>query len=102
VKRHLEAYAGAGNVTLTDLTDRLCKIDIQGPMSARILTCRLQAPGTILKDPRYFKFRGHFDEKPLAAGTVRLTDGTPILLARTGYTEEFGFEISSFWTPPAT
>jgi aminomethyltransferase len=93
VKRHLEAYAGAGNVTLTDLTDRLGKIDIQGPMSARILTHLLQASETILKDLRYFKFRGHFDEKPLAAGTVRLTDGIPILLARTGYTGEFGFEI---------
>jgi aminomethyltransferase len=93
VKRHLEAHAGGGNVTLTDLTDRLGKLDIQGPVSARILTCLLQTPGTFLKDLGYFKFRGHFDEKPLAAGAVRLTDGTPILLSRTGYTGEFGFEI---------
>ena len=27
------------------------------------------------------------------ADAVRLSDGTPILLSRTGYTGEFGFEI---------
>ena len=46
-----------------------------------------------LKKIPYFSFKGHFNATSPLADTVRLTDGTPILLSRTGYTGEFGFEI---------
>ena len=90
---HLAAQAGDGNVKLTNLSDRLGKMDIQGPRSARVLEKILEDPETALSDLGYFTFRGHFEEGSLAAGSVRLQDGTPILLSRTGYTGEFGFEI---------
>jgi len=90
---HLTAQAVNGKVTLTNLSDQLGKMDIQGPMSARILEKILEDPETALSDLGYFRFRGHFEERSLAAGNVRLRDGTPILLSRTGYTGEFGFEI---------
>ncbi len=41
----------------------------------------------------YFSFKGHFDGRSPLADAVRLNDGTPLLLSRTGYTGEFGFEI---------
>jgi aminomethyltransferase len=41
----------------------------------------------------YFSFKGYFDPASPLADAVRLTDDTPILLSRTGYTGEFGFEI---------
>ena len=90
---HLEAHVGAGDVTLTDLTDRLGKMDIQGPDSARILKKILEDPESALTGLGYFSFRGNFEDKHLDSGRVRLKDGTPILLSRTGYTGEFGFEI---------
>ena len=68
------------------------KIDLQGPMSARILLKVLQEPEQVLGDLAYFSFTGHFDpESELAQ--VRLCNGTRIMLSRTGYTGEFGFEI---------
>jgi aminomethyltransferase len=41
----------------------------------------------------YLPFKGHYQSSFSSADTVQLTDGTPILLSRTGYTGEFGFEI---------
>ena len=41
----------------------------------------------------YFSFKGYFDNASPLADAARLTDGTPIMLSRTGYTGEFGFEI---------
>jgi aminomethyltransferase len=68
-------------------------MDIQGPLSARVLDRVLAAPEEVFEKMSYFSFKGHFDaSSPLADG-VRLTDGTPILLSRTGYTGEFGFEV---------
>jgi aminomethyltransferase len=45
----------------------------------------------------YFSFKGNFNENEFGASDVRLLDNTPILLSRSGYTGEFGFEI--FLTP---
>ncbi len=93
VAGHFKAQAGTREVTIDDLTDKLGKIDVQGPLAAKILSKVLAAPESVFEKMVYFSFKGHFDPASPLAGGVRLTDGTPILLSRTGYTGEFGFEI---------
>ncbi len=93
VAAHLAAQAGSRDVRVVDLTDRLGKIDIQGPASVRIMQRVLQAPETVYDGLTYFSFKGHFDPASPFAGQARLLDGTPLLLSRSGYTGEVGFEI---------
>ncbi len=93
VARHLTANKGDRRIAVTDLTDKVGKIDVQGPLAAKILAKVLADPESVFKKKPYFSFKGHFDAASPLADTVRLTDGTPILLSRTGYTGEFGFEI---------
>ncbi|MGD9136670.1 MAG: hypothetical protein PVH42_07905 [Desulfobacterales bacterium] len=45
------------------------------------------------KDMPYFTFEENYQSNSSSAADVRLTDGTQILLSRTGYTGEFGYEI---------
>jgi aminomethyltransferase len=87
---HLITNSGNRNVHISDMTDMLGKMDIQGMMSAKILSQILVDPENVFDKMPYFSFKGHFDP---AVKSVRLKDGTPILLSRTGYTGEFGFEI---------
>jgi aminomethyltransferase len=89
---HLKTHAQGSNVRITDLTGNVGKMDLQGPMSAKVLIKVLQYPEKVLDDMSYFSFKGHFDAQSGTADTI-LADGTPILLSRTGYTGEFGFEI---------
>ncbi len=96
IASHLQKQADTDNsvVTITDRTDRLGKIDIQGPASARIMAGILADPGKIFDALPYFSFKGGFDiDFPPTRGKVELTDGTPLLLSRTGYTGELGFEL---------
>jgi aminomethyltransferase len=93
VARHFSANKGDRRIAVTDLTDKAGKIDVQGPLAAKILAKVLADPDRVFKKIPYFSFKGHFDATSPLADTVRLTDGTPILLSRTGYTGEFGFEI---------
>jgi aminomethyltransferase len=93
VAEHFKAQAGDRGVTISNLTDKLGKIDVQGPMAAKILSKVLDAPESAFEKMFYFSFKGHFDPTSPMADVVRLFDGTPILLSRTGYTGEFGFEI---------
>jgi aminomethyltransferase len=93
IARHLEDHRAGGNVAIRDLTDRVAKMDIQGPLAAKILSQLIQSPKTVFQGFPYFSFKGHYDSAAPQAGAVRLTDGTPLLLSRTGYTGEFGFEI---------
>lgn len=93
VAAHLAAHAGETDVRIRDLTDRLGKMDVQGPLAARVMEKILQSPDSVFDRMPYFSFKGHFDPEAPEAGAVRLVDGTPILLSRTGYTGEFGFEI---------
>ncbi len=88
---HLKKYQENLDVTITDLTDDLGKIDIQGPSSATILAEILEQPDQAFTKFVYFSFKGWFETD--ATESVMLKDGTPILLSRTGYTGEFGFEI---------
>jgi aminomethyltransferase len=90
---HLQHNLGGLDATITDFSDRLGKMDIQGPAAAKILSQVLADPQAVFAGMPYFSFKGHFDPASHLADAARLDDGTPILLSRTGYTGEFGFEI---------
>ncbi|MCX6551739.1 MAG: aminomethyl transferase family protein, partial [Acidobacteria bacterium] len=53
----------------------------------------LKTPEKVFEKLTYFSFKGHFDPTASSAGDVQLLDGTPLLLSRSGYTGEVGFEI---------
>jgi len=93
IAAHLSAHSNRWNVQITDLTDQLGKMDIQGPVSAKILGKLVADPENVFVHLPYFSFKGHFDETSPLSSQVRLKDGTAIVLSRTGYTGEFGFEI---------
>ncbi len=90
VAAHLLALGGEMDVAVSDLTGKLCKMDLQGPASLRILA-KVLAPGRKLAAALpYFAFVGHYDH--LQEG-VRTLGGHGVMLSRTGYTGEFGFEL---------
>lgn len=93
VADHFKAQSGEREVIVSDLTDKLGKIDVQGPMAAKILSKVMAKPESAFEKMFYFSFKGDFDPASPLADSVRLSDDTPILLSRTGYTGEFGFEI---------
>jgi aminomethyltransferase len=90
---HLKALAGPLDAEVTDLTDQLGKIDIQGPLAARILQGVIKKSEEVFREMPYFSFKGHFDASSPLSETVRLVNDAPLLLSRTGYTGEFGFEL---------
>lgn len=66
-----------------DISDETAKLDIQGPLSRRLVE---EALGMPLPELKYFRF-------------VPVTmSGVPCLLSRTGYTGEWGYEL---YLPPA-
>lgn len=91
----LGRHAVGREVELRDLSGALGKIDIQGPAAARILAPLLE-DAAVLSAMVYFSFQGRPDDD----SAVRLKTGEPLLLSRSGYTGEFGFEI--FLAPEAT
>jgi aminomethyltransferase len=93
VLSHLEFWASGAAPRLTALSDRLGKMDLQGPASARIMAQVLDQAQAVLQGLAYFSFRGHADLPAAGHEAVRLKDGTPLLLSRTGFTGEFGFEL---------
>jgi aminomethyltransferase len=93
VARHLAENRGSRRAGIVDLTDRVGKIDIQGPRAAKALSRVLKDPAAAFEHLIYFSFKGHFDPASPLSAAVRLPDGTPILLSRTGFTGEFGFEV---------
>ncbi len=93
VARHLTVNAAGRDVGILDLTDRLGKIDVQGPQAARVLGRVLKDPAAVFEKLSFFSFKGHFDPASPLPRSVALLDGTPILLSRTGFTGEFGFEV---------
>ena len=92
IARHLVENCGDGAVTVEDLTDRVGKMDIQGPESARVLGKIIKNPATVFDRLVYFSCKGGFADLQTST-SVELLDGTPLLLSRTGYTGEFGFEL---------
>jgi len=93
IVQHLNANKKNRDVTIEDLSKKLGKMDIQGIHSARILSKVIQNPDKIFTRLPYFSFKGNFNEPALGESEVKLLDGTPVLLSRSGYTGEFGFEL---------
>jgi len=93
VAKHLEANKKNLDVRCVDLTDQLGKIDIQGPAAIKIMQKVLKAPAATFDNLTYFSFTGHFDPASAFASQAQFLDGTPMLLSRSGYTGEVGFEI---------
>ena len=87
---HMKKLPGGDQFVWTDLAGKLAKIDIQGPASFKILKPLIANSDQVFEKFPYFSFQGDFD---VSKSNIKLTDGTPILLSRTGYTGELGFEI---------
>ncbi len=92
---HLSDNKGDFQVEIEDLSEKIAKMDIQGKNSARILSRVIKDPEKVFEKMPYFSFKGNFE----GSSEVELLDGTPVLLSRSGYTGEFGFEI--FLSPDA-
>ena len=90
VRDHLLRLGGDRDVAVNDLTGKLCKLDLQGPASAEILARVLAPGGRFEKTFPYFAFIGHYDH---LQDDTRSLSGHPLLISRTGYTGEFGFEL---------
>ncbi len=93
IAAHLEANGKGRRVRIVDLTDNLGKIDIQGPAAIKTMAKVLKRPDAVFDKLPYFSAKGHFDRTSEFAGDVQLLDGTPLLLSRSGYTGEVGFEL---------
>lgn len=94
ITKQLTTKIAFENVTITDLTDQLGKIDIQGPSAGKIMALILEDPNSAFTKLPYFSFKGGCgDLWPTNDTPVTLKGGVPILLSRTGYTGEFGFEL---------
>jgi len=92
IANHLRSHCKGGDADVVDLTGLMGKIDLQGPHSGAILARALLDPDAVLRDMQYFSFRGELNAGSLSNEVV-LTDGTPVIVSRTGYTGEFGFEL---------
>lgn len=94
IASHLRRHAPAGmDAAIHDHSDGLGKMDLQGPAAARILARVLADPAQVFDRMVYFAFKGTFDPQRLSGAPITLIDGTPVLVSRTGYTGEFGFEL---------
>ncbi len=72
-------------------TDQLHNVAVQGPESRDLLTKIVWTPPTqtALEDLRWFRF---------TVGRIGTYDGIPIVVSRTGYTGELGYEV---WCHPS-
>lgn len=89
---HLGRHQPETGTEIRDLTDRVGKIDVQGPAAGRLVNRLIRNPDSFFDRLSYFSFKGGFAGCS-SSSTVELRDGTPLLIARTGYTGEFGFEL---------
>ena len=86
---HLKKHMGSFKADVKNEDGVFGKIDLQGPKSAEILRKVLEK-GSI-DGLKYFHFLGDYDAAKNK--DVRLKGDIPVLLSRTGYTGELGFEI---------
>ena len=77
----LEAAGEGLNVTIEDLTERLCALSLQGPCSRDVLS---SAVGRDMSDLPFF---GRADV---------IIGGVPVSISRTGYSGDLGYEL---WIP---
>lgn len=75
----LQKHAPEG-VALRDLSDEMAKIDLQGPAAPKLLA--MVAGLEAVKGLKFFRFRSGVQ-----------IDGMEVLVSRTGYTGEVGFEL---------
>lgn len=75
---HLQAYIGAFDCTMTDISDETALLAIQGPNAPAIVASLADVP---LGGIKYYWF---------TEGNVA---GVPCIISRTGYTGELGFEL---------
>ncbi|MDR1379559.1 MAG: hypothetical protein LBJ36_11000 [Synergistaceae bacterium] len=90
VQRHLEQHNVFQDVTVTDESGCFSKIDLQGPASVAIIKRLLEKGRGTIEGLRYFQFRGDYSNP---VSEIAFDGNIPILLSRTGYTGEVGFEI---------
>jgi len=93
IVKHLMANQKNFDVNIEDMSGKVAKLDIQGINSARILSKLIKNPDMVFNKIPYFSFKGNFNKSIFGKSLVQLLDNTPILLSRSGYTGEFGFEI---------
>jgi aminomethyltransferase len=93
ITTHLKAHRQDRDVQIHNNTGKIGKIDLQGPLAGKVLKKVIKDPDKVLGDMIYFKFKGYFDTDIDINEPVYIHDGTPVLISRTGYTGEFGFEI---------
>jgi aminomethyltransferase len=93
VATHLEQYRQQRDVRVHDLSGQFGKMDVQGPLAAHVMRDVLAEPDAVFEAMPYFAFKGGFSKTMPSCGQVLTRDGTSLLLSRTGYTGEFGFEI---------
>jgi aminomethyltransferase len=89
VRQHLER-CGTFQAKVADESGRFSKIDLQGPASPAIVKKLLEKGRGTIEGLRYFQFRGDYADP---ASETAFAGNIPILLSRTGYTGEVGFEI---------
>ena len=90
VRRHLELHNTCRDASVSDEGGRFSKIDLQGPSSPAIVERLLEKGRGTIEGLRYFQFRGDYADP---ASETALAGDIPVLLSRTGYTGEVGFEI---------
>lgn len=93
IVEHLEQNTKTADIQINNLSQSVSKIDIQGPDSVKVLSCLLYKPEDVFQEMRYFSFRGELFQTDFFHDKVTLKNGTPVLLSRSGYTGEIGFEI---------
>jgi aminomethyltransferase len=90
VRQHLLQHNAFRDVSVTDESGRFGKLDLQGPASVAIVKKLLEKGRGTIEGLRYFQFRGDYAGP---ASEIALAGNIPVLLSRTGYTGEVGFEI---------
>ena len=92
VSEHLAKHNSfsAAEVSVHDDVGLFGKLDLQGPASVGIVKKLLEKGKGSVEGLKYFKFLGDYARKDSA---IQFAGGIPILLSRTGYTGEVGFEI---------
>jgi glycine cleavage system T protein (aminomethyltransferase) len=86
-----QAQEGGLKVWIKPSTDQLHNLAVQGPLSRDILREVVWTPPAqpALDELRWFRF---------TIGRIRTFDGIPIVVSRTGYTGELGYEV---WCHPS-
>ncbi|MDR1048352.1 MAG: hypothetical protein LBL51_01250, partial [Synergistaceae bacterium] len=90
VRQHLLQRNAFRGVSVADESGRFGKLDLQGPASVAIVKKLLEKGRGTIEGLRYFQFRGDYADP---ASEIALAGNIPVLLSRTGYTGEVGFEI---------